>query len=43
MGTGTTAVVAKKLNRKFIGSEIDKNYCKITEQRLKEAESLFDE
>ena len=41
MGTGTTAVVAKKLNRKFIGSEISKDFCKIANKRLKEAEDLF--
>jgi len=28
LGSGTTAVVAKKLKRKFIGSEINKNYYK---------------
>jgi DNA modification methylase len=26
MGTGTTAVVCEKLNRKWIGSEISKEY-----------------
>ena len=40
MGTGTTAVVAKKLNRKFIGSEINKKYIKIAEARLNEEENL---
>ena len=41
LGTGTTAVVAKKLNRKFIGSEISKNFYKIANKRIKEAEDLF--
>lgn len=41
MGTGTTAVVAKQLNRKFIGSEISQKYIKIANQRLKESEDLF--
>tara|TARA_R110000744_G_scaffold291352_1_gene401979 strand:- start:1673 stop:2422 length:750 start_codon:yes stop_codon:yes gene_type:complete len=43
MGTGTTAVVAKRLNRKFIGSEISQKYIKIANQRLKESEDLFTE
>ena len=41
LGTGTTAVVAKKLKRKFIGSEILKDYCKIAKRKLKEADGLF--
>lgn len=41
LGTGTTAVVAKKLNRKFIGSEISKDFYKIANKRIKEAEDLF--
>lgn len=38
LGSGTTAVVAKKLNRKFSGVEIDEYYCCIAEKRLKLAE-----
>ena len=34
MGTGTTAYVCKSMNRKFIGSEINKNYIDIAKQRL---------
>ncbi|WP_206193932.1 DNA-methyltransferase [Aliarcobacter skirrowii] len=34
MGSGTTAVVAKKLNRKYIGYEIEEEYIKIAEKRL---------
>ena len=33
-GSGTTGLVAHKLNRKFIGSEISEEYCKIAEKRL---------
>ncbi len=33
-GAGTTCVVAEKLNRKWIGIEIDPKYCEITKQRL---------
>ena len=35
MGSGTVAVMAKKLNRNYIGFEISKEYCDIAEQRLK--------
>lgn len=43
MGSGTTAKMAKLSGRKFIGSEISEEYCKIAETRLSEASSLFDE
>jgi DNA modification methylase len=36
MGAGTTAVVARKLNRDFIGIELNPKYVKIAEKRLKE-------
>jgi len=38
LGSGTTAVVAKKLNRKFSGVEIDEYYCCLAEKRLRLAE-----
>ena len=34
MGTGTTAVVAKELNREFIGSEIDQKSIEVSKERL---------
>jgi site-specific DNA-methyltransferase (adenine-specific)/modification methylase len=34
-GTGTTAVVCKKMGRDYIGSEMLKNYCEIAENRIK--------
>ena len=34
LGSGTTAVVAKKLGRQFLGIEIEKNYCLISQKRL---------
>ncbi len=34
MGSGTTGVVAKRLNRNFIGIEIDKDYFKIAQKRI---------
>ncbi len=36
MGSGTTGVAAKKLNRRFIGFEIDPNYFATAEDRIKE-------
>jgi len=41
LGTGTTAVVAKKLKRNFIGSEILKDYCKIADKRIREIGTLI--
>lgn len=35
-GSGTTCKVAKKLKRNYIGFEINKEYCEISEQKLKE-------
>ena len=35
LGSGTTAVACKQLNRNFIGIEINEEYCVIAEQRLK--------
>jgi len=36
-GTGTTLVASKKLGRNYIGFEIDSEYFKIAEERLKNA------
>ena len=35
LGSGTTAVAAKKLKRNFIGIEINPEYCKIAKERIK--------
>jgi site-specific DNA-methyltransferase (adenine-specific) len=40
MGSGTTAVVAKKYGRKYIGIEKDKKYFDAIQDRLKEAKEL---
>ena len=34
MGSGSTGVACKNLNRKFIGIEMDDNYFKIAEKRI---------
>jgi len=34
LGSGTTAVVAKKMKRKFSGIELDEGYCMIAQERL---------
>ncbi len=38
VGSGTTPVVAKKLNRKYVGIEINHEYAMLTEKRLARAE-----
>jgi site-specific DNA-methyltransferase (adenine-specific) len=38
IGTGTTAIAAKKLGRRFIGIDIDLKYVEITNKKLVEAE-----
>lgn len=35
MGTGTTAVVSHKMNRNWVGSEINKGYCETINERIK--------
>lgn len=39
LGSGTTAVVAKKLGRKYVGVEIDDYYCSLALKRLELAEN----
>lgn len=40
LGSGTTSVVAKKLNRDYIGIEFNERYCIWAEKRLEEAEAI---
>lgn len=40
IGSGTTAIACRMLKRNFIGFEIDIEFCKIAEKRLKEATFL---
>ena len=39
MGSGSTGVACKKLNRKFIGIELDENYFNIAKERIEKVES----
>ena len=39
LGSGTTAVTAKKLGRRFCGVEISGEYCALAQKRLEMAES----
>lgn len=39
LGSGTTSVVAKKLDRSYFGIEQEENYCYLTEKRLEMVES----
>ena len=41
LGSGTTAKVARDLNRRWEGSEISEEYCKIAEQRLLQTKNEY--
>jgi site-specific DNA-methyltransferase (adenine-specific) len=41
MGSGTTAIAALKLGRKFIGFEISKEYCEIANKRIEKEVGLL--
>jgi DNA modification methylase len=43
MGAGTTAMVARKLNRNFIGFELNQKYVKIANNRIHEEIGLYKE
>ena len=41
MGSGTTAVVARKLNRNYVGFELNADYVKMAERKLKRELGIF--
>jgi site-specific DNA-methyltransferase (adenine-specific) len=41
MGTGTTAISAKRLGRNYIGFELDKKYVEIAQKKLERVEANF--
>jgi DNA modification methylase len=41
MGAGTTALVARKLDRNFVGLELNPEYIAIAEKRLQKELGLF--
>jgi site-specific DNA-methyltransferase (adenine-specific) len=41
MGSGTTGVACKSLNRKFIGIELDPEYFEIAKKRIQQTMTLF--
>ena len=41
MGAGTTAIVSRKLNRNYVGFEINPEYLKITEKRIASELGMF--
>ena len=42
LGSGTTAVACKMLNRRFIGIEINPEYCEIARKRIKSIPEKLD-
>jgi len=42
MGSGTTAIACKRLNRRYIGFELSKTYCDIAKSRLEAEKTLWD-
>lgn len=43
IGSGTTAIAALKLGRNFIGIDIKKEYCEMSERRIKEVQKIIEQ
>ena len=43
MGSGTTGVACKELNRNFIGIELDEKYFNIAKERIEKAQNKWDD
>ena len=41
IGSGTTAVAAKRLGRNYVGIDINERYCRMTEERLRQSQALL--
>ena len=41
LGSGTTSVVAKKLNRRYLGIDVNEEYCLLCEKRLENKENTI--
>lgn len=41
MGSGTTAIVARKLDRNYIGFELNPDYCRIAEKMIHQELGMF--
>ena len=41
MGSGTTAAVAKRLGRKYVGYELEEEYIKIAKKRLEDGDATL--
>jgi site-specific DNA-methyltransferase (adenine-specific) len=41
MGSGTTAVAARRMNREFIGIDISQEYCSLAEERLRQQQAAL--
>jgi modification methylase len=41
IGSGTTAVAAKRLNRQYIGIELSPDYCEMARQRIEKDDFVF--
>ncbi len=41
MGSGTTALVARELGRRYVGIDLNAEYCRMARQRLKSTKRIL--